>query len=181
MCAASLFNCLMRLRRRDYAIAQLCLLSGTFFWALVHSDIGKVAGFAAGVGNLAFVVPRRLHDLDRPAWHTVLVLVPFYNLYLGFQLLFLRGTIGANHFGPDPVPGTALTRNALPNVAHAPTVASPQGACPRCATRNEPAARFCRRCGDPLSLQCSSCLTANAVDSGFCTACGAAFGRAHAV
>lgn len=46
---------------------------------------------------------KRLHDLDRPGWHWWLLMVPLYNLYLSLVLLFGRGTVGPNRYGPDPL------------------------------------------------------------------------------
>jgi uncharacterized membrane protein YhaH (DUF805 family) len=35
-----------------------------------------------------------------------LFLVPILNFWPLIELLFVRGTVGANRFGPDPVPQT---------------------------------------------------------------------------
>lgn len=64
--------------------------------------VGGVVGFMGQI-VLAFVCVKRLHDLDRPGWHFWLLLVPLYNIYLSFVMLFARGTEGSNQFGPDPV------------------------------------------------------------------------------
>jgi len=50
----------------------------------------------------AFLVVRRLHDLDKPGAHYWLLLVPFYNIYLSILLTFQKGTTGPNRFGEDP-------------------------------------------------------------------------------
>jgi uncharacterized membrane protein YhaH (DUF805 family) len=62
------------------------------------------------------VTVRRLHDLNRPGSHFVLLMIPFYNIYLQIVLLCRCGTIGDNQYGPDPLsskdqhrsPGEAL-------------------------------------------------------------------------
>ena len=59
----------------------------------------------AGVWSGICITIKRLHDLDRPAWHWFLLMVPVYNIYLGFVLLFQKGTDGPNQFGPDPRAG----------------------------------------------------------------------------
>ncbi|MDA0329416.1 MAG: DUF805 domain-containing protein [Gemmatimonadetes bacterium] len=59
----------------------------------------------AGIWAAVCVTIKRLHDLDRPSWHWWLLMVPFYNLYLGFVLLFSKGTEGPNEFGRDPLAG----------------------------------------------------------------------------
>jgi len=63
-----------------------------------------LAGIAAGVA----VTVKRLHDLDRPGWHCLLMAIPLYNIYLGFVLLFQRGTLGPNRFGLDPLGAQGL-------------------------------------------------------------------------
>ncbi len=57
---------------------------------------------AAIIAELAITV-KRLHDIGRPGWHWWLLLIPFYNIYLGLSLLFKRGSIGPNVFGADPL------------------------------------------------------------------------------
>lgn len=51
----------------------------------------------------AFPVVKRLHDLDRPAKHFWLTLIPIYNIHLFLILFFKRGTNGKNTYGPDPL------------------------------------------------------------------------------
>lgn len=46
---------------------------------------------------------RRLHDLDKPNWWCVGMIVPIVNFLLLFSLLFFRGTRGPNRYGPDPL------------------------------------------------------------------------------
>ena len=53
---------------------------------------------------------RRLHDLNRPAWLSVLAIVPYINLILLVYLLFFKGTSGPNRFGADPLE----QQNAVP-------------------------------------------------------------------
>ena len=57
---------------------------------------------AAVVTGIAITV-KRLHDLGRPGRHWWLLLIPIYNVYFTLVLLFRRGTIGPNGFGPDPL------------------------------------------------------------------------------
>jgi uncharacterized membrane protein YhaH (DUF805 family) len=49
------------------------------------------------------ILIKRSHDRDRSGWFILLFLVPLLNLWPLIELLFLRGTIGSNRFGPDPV------------------------------------------------------------------------------
>jgi len=50
------------------------------------------------------ILVKRVHDRDWP-WPFILVLlVPFVSIWPAIEIMFLRGTIGSNRFGPDPVP-----------------------------------------------------------------------------
>ena len=62
----------------------------------------------SGLWAAIAVTIRRLHDLDRPGWHWWLLMVPLYNIYLGLVLLFGKGTMGPNRFGPDPLWGPGV-------------------------------------------------------------------------
>jgi uncharacterized membrane protein YhaH (DUF805 family) len=64
-------------------------------------SVGFVVGIAAAFVQ-AFLVVKRLHDLNKPGWHYWLLYVPFYNIYLGLVLLFSKGTAGPNQYGEDP-------------------------------------------------------------------------------
>jgi uncharacterized membrane protein YhaH (DUF805 family) len=66
---------------------------------LFLSTLVMIAGVAA---TLVFVV-KRLHDIERPGWHALLIAVPIYNLYLALLLLFQKGTDGPNPYGADPL------------------------------------------------------------------------------
>ena len=53
--------------------------------------------------NLAILI-KRSHDRDWPWPYILLLLVPLVQLWPMVELGFLRGTIGSNRFGADPVP-----------------------------------------------------------------------------
>ena len=46
---------------------------------------------------------RRLNDLDKSGWLSLLMFVPFLNLLFALYLIFAPGSEGANRFGPAPV------------------------------------------------------------------------------
>jgi uncharacterized membrane protein YhaH (DUF805 family) len=53
--------------------------------------------------NLAIGV-KRCHDRDRSGWFLLVGLIPIIGaIWLFVELGCLRGSIGGNHFGPDPV------------------------------------------------------------------------------
>lgn len=45
---------------------------------------------------------QRLHDLNRPLKHLLYLLVPIYNLYLLFCILFVKGNAESNQYGESP-------------------------------------------------------------------------------
>lgn len=57
---------------------------------------------AAIVVHISLAV-RRLHDLNRPGSDLWYSLIPFYNIYFGLVLTFVRGTVGPNTYGRDPL------------------------------------------------------------------------------
>ena len=62
--------------------------------------VGVLIGAAWAATAIAV---KRLHDLGRPGWHILGTMIPIYNLYLGFVMLFKKGQIGPNEYGPDPL------------------------------------------------------------------------------
>ncbi len=57
--------------------------------------------FSIWVG-LALTI-KRLHDLGSSGWWVFGFLIPFYNVWLAIKVMFFRGDIGPNRFGPDPI------------------------------------------------------------------------------
>ena len=59
---------------------------------------------------LSFILAiRRLHDLDKSGWLSLLFIVPLVNLVMFFYLLFAPGTKGENEYGKQPQPNTIGT------------------------------------------------------------------------
>lgn len=94
------------------AIAFGAVLLDPFVPPLARLFAAPVAAFQFAIFWMGIVVCiKRLHDLDRPGSHWLLLLIPIYNLYLGIVLLVKPGTVGANRYGPDPL-GAASTSAA---------------------------------------------------------------------
>jgi len=53
------------------------------------------AGLAMGV--------KRLHDRNRSGWFYLLALIPLLNIWVFIEMYFLRGTVGSNAYGEDPL------------------------------------------------------------------------------
>jgi uncharacterized membrane protein YhaH (DUF805 family) len=66
------------------------------------SFVNMIVLLALFLPSLAVSV-RRLHDIDRTGWWILLDLTAIGTLVLIYWAC-LRGTVGANRFGPDPMP-----------------------------------------------------------------------------
>jgi uncharacterized membrane protein YhaH (DUF805 family) len=67
------------------------------------SPLNSLAGLALFLPGLAVSV-RRLHDLDRTGWW-LLLLITIIGAILLLVWFCMRGTVGSNRFGPDPLEG----------------------------------------------------------------------------
>jgi uncharacterized membrane protein YhaH (DUF805 family) len=68
------------------------------------NPIGALASLALFLPGLAVSI-RRLHDIDRVGWWIFLALIPIVGAIVLIYWACLRGTVGANRFGPDPLEG----------------------------------------------------------------------------
>jgi uncharacterized membrane protein YhaH (DUF805 family) len=85
----------------------------TMIVGLVPYFLGAIAGSSiliiiGGIIILGLMLPgicagiRRLHDHDKSGWWMLIALVPIVSLVLLYWFV-IRGTVGPNQFGPDPV------------------------------------------------------------------------------
>jgi uncharacterized membrane protein YhaH (DUF805 family) len=65
---------------------------------LIYSLVVLVSIYSSLAVNV-----KRCHDRGRSGWFILLLLVPLLNLWPIIELYFLRGTLGANQYGPDPL------------------------------------------------------------------------------
>jgi uncharacterized membrane protein YhaH (DUF805 family) len=63
----------------------------TLAWALI-----------AGAGNVMLII-RRLHDIGKSGWFTLLVFVPILGAIFSIALFFIPGQNGWNEYGADPL------------------------------------------------------------------------------
>ncbi len=90
-----------------------------WYWVLFLVLAIVVAEIIDGVLDIAVITPivalltllpniaiqiRRLHDLDRTGWWVLLHLIPIIGGIVLIIWFCSRGTVGANRFGPDPLP-----------------------------------------------------------------------------
>ena len=112
---SQLFSVKGRLGRSKYQNHYLLSLGVVAFVLFVYelrSALGlerlaftvAIAGLVIASLSMITAAIRRLHDLDRPAWHLVFTLVPVYNLYLMLALLCTKGENEVNPYGFRPEP-----------------------------------------------------------------------------
>ena len=86
-----------------YGMAML-LVMGLFLikLALIAIPLMIVLAVLSIWTSFALMV-KRVHDRDHSGYYSLLAFVPFANIWLAIESIFLRGTIGDNQFGKDPV------------------------------------------------------------------------------
>jgi len=91
-----------------YVVVSLVLGFIDGFSGTMHAETG--AGLLSGIFTIVGLWPsfmvgiKRCHDRDRSGWFLLLILLPVIGwIWLLIDLGFLRGTVGDNRFGPDPV------------------------------------------------------------------------------
>jgi uncharacterized membrane protein YhaH (DUF805 family) len=72
-----------------------------------YGPVQSIVGLATFLPSLAIGI-RRLHDIDRTGWWTLIVFT-IIGLFLLIYWACTRGTSGPNRFGPDPLGGSGLT------------------------------------------------------------------------
>lgn len=98
-----LFTTEGRLNRWAYFMNGLKLFGLMILGAITSGFlIGIPILIAAVVGNWMITI-RRLHDLDKSGWWSLVSFIPYVNVAFGIYVLFFKGTTGPNRFGPDPL------------------------------------------------------------------------------
>lgn len=100
-----------RARRREYWMFELFY----FLFGVAAFVIDYVLGFTkdgsgviSSIYSLAMLVPslavgvRRLHDVNKSGWFTLIVFVPLVGVIWLLVLDCTEGTDGPNQYGPDP-------------------------------------------------------------------------------
>lgn len=102
-----------RSARSEYWWWLLFFMIGyVIFLALI--SVSDIFGIVGGIFYLAMISPsiavaiRRLHDLDKSGWWYLLSFVPLANFVLIYWFC-LRGTVGPNQYGMDPLGASADT------------------------------------------------------------------------
>jgi uncharacterized membrane protein YhaH (DUF805 family) len=100
----NLFSFEGRLNRAKYFWTMLVIgIVATVVIAIWPSSTNAIVILAPIAGF--FPVIKRLHDINKSGGFALLMFFPPLNLILGVVLLFMRGTIGLNQYGGDPLSG----------------------------------------------------------------------------
>lgn len=91
-----------RLNRARYWAGFGMLLAGGLAAAMILPALGLLFWFCAAYPHVVIGI-KRLHDLDKTGHWMWLTLVPLFNLYVAFLMLFVPGTKGSNKYGEDPL------------------------------------------------------------------------------
>jgi uncharacterized membrane protein YhaH (DUF805 family) len=91
------------------AMSGICLLAaGVIVLACAGVPAILLLGllYVMTVGASLVLFVRRLHDLDRSGWMSLLLLIPLVNVALSLYATFAPGTSGPNRFGQAPKPNS---------------------------------------------------------------------------
>jgi len=110
-----------RFNRAKYWLAYLPLLlislTATYADFLTGSlDTQTGIGPISAVASIILLWPsislgvKRCHDRDRSGWFLLIAIIPILGaIWLLVEIGFMRGTVGDNRFGPDPLAGLETT------------------------------------------------------------------------
>ena len=96
-----------RINRKVFLFRNLILYGISI---VVHLLMWLIFSSAASwIVSVAFAAPgfslgiRRLHDLDKTGWFSLIYFIPVVNVIFELYLLFCKGTEGMNRYGSDPL------------------------------------------------------------------------------
>lgn len=97
------------------AVFVVAIIFGVSTAAIGQAESGALGGIS-GIAILIFAALyiallyfmfvftiRRLHDVNKTGWLSLLFIVPLVNIIFGLYLLFAKGTQGVNNYGPRRV------------------------------------------------------------------------------
>lgn len=83
-------------------LAMLDVSSGSFDPTIGYGTYSGIFALVGLIPSLAVGI-KRCHDRDRTGWFLLVSLIPLVNIWLLIELWFIKGTDGANQYGPDPL------------------------------------------------------------------------------
>ena len=106
-------NCDGRIGRKKFILLYLPLAAISIAMSMIDQMTGKFLflnyGFFSILSLVVFAWPaicllvKRFKDRNRPVWFVILAFIPIINFWTCVELFLLRGTIGSNQYGDDPL------------------------------------------------------------------------------
>jgi uncharacterized membrane protein YhaH (DUF805 family) len=95
-----------RINRKPYWLWNIPLIALSVLFELAarssHSEAWYLLDLALVPASLMLGI-KRAHDRNRSGWFLLLSFIPLLNLWPGIELGFMRGTVGTNDYGADPL------------------------------------------------------------------------------
>ena len=141
-----------RVNRGIFWAIWFVIVAGNIAWGEFAGPVSNAGSPSRTVGFLvvlwvafclwvfAAAVARRFHDIDRPGWWALLMLVPLINVGVFLMLGSREGSSGPNTYGDDPL---TEEPSPLPNR----TVT-----CPQCGVVNSADIFYCQSCKRNLHM-----------------------------
>jgi uncharacterized membrane protein YhaH (DUF805 family) len=89
-------------------ISYIDLTAGTYYDELEVGLLSLLFALAALYPWIAIGI-KRCHDRNRTGWFLLIGLIPLVSIWLVVELSILRGSVGPNRFGPDPLAGSGTS------------------------------------------------------------------------
>ena len=97
----SIFTRQGRLNRWRFFTKSLKLIVLSFIGGIL-SPFGLILVLASFFGSICITV-RRLHDLNKSGWFSLVSFIPYVNFIFALYVLLAKGTDGVNKYGRDPL------------------------------------------------------------------------------
>jgi uncharacterized membrane protein YhaH (DUF805 family) len=105
-----------RITRRSFWLTILAVAVVSIIVRIIDGLIGSSLFYGTGILGIIFgllmiypaiaLYAKRWHDRGKSGWWSLIGLIPIIGgIWLLIELGFLRGTVGANSYGPDPLQG----------------------------------------------------------------------------
>jgi uncharacterized membrane protein YhaH (DUF805 family) len=104
-----------RISRSSFWLGHELPMAGIVLFSAIVDALLKAQGVITGILVVLLIWPgvasrvKRAHDRGRSGWFVLLGVVPIVAIWPAIEIAFLRGDVGPNRFGPDPL-GPAILK-----------------------------------------------------------------------
>ena len=101
-----------RIRRSEWWTIYSMAIGGVILLSIIANPALETQGLFAGIFMMLWLATmwivlasnvKRLHDRGRSGWFLLVALIPFAGFWVLIEVGFLRGTVGPNAYGSDPL------------------------------------------------------------------------------